>query len=85
MSHHDLYIMLIIGGIFIVLGILGFIWSKVEESSWFNTITERIDVREFLDRSQESNALRIGGRICIAVGIVLLLVTTGFFIWGMPR
>jgi hypothetical protein len=85
MLYRDLYIMLIIGGVFIVLGILGFIWSKLEESSWYSAVSTRIDVREFIDRSQEHNGLRIGGTICIAIGIVLLLVTAGFFIWGMPR
>lgn len=85
MLHRDLYIMLIIGGVFIVLGILGFIWSKLEESSWYSAVSTRIDVREFIDRSHEHNALRTGGTICIAIGIVLLLVTAGFFIWGTPR
>ena len=35
MSYHDLYIMLGIGGAFVILGMLGFIWGKVEEGAWY--------------------------------------------------
>ena len=86
MVYHDLFIMLIIGGIFLVLGVLGLIWGRKEEGDYYGSVSERIDVREFLDRSPgrpEPDALRIGGKICFAVGIILLLVSLGFYIWGM--
>jgi nitrogen fixation-related uncharacterized protein len=90
MSFHDLYIMLGIGGAFVILGVLGLVWGKVEEGSWYGTVSSRIDVREFVDRTPgrpEPDALKIGGKICIAVGIVLLLIGLGFYLWGMqpPR
>jgi hypothetical protein len=69
--------MFILGGVFIFLGIIGFIWSKKEEGAWFSFISERIDVREFLDHSPgrpEPNALRIGGKIAILAGVVLIIV-----------
>jgi hypothetical protein len=86
MIYHDLIIMIIIGGIFVVLGIFGVFWGGREEGAWYSTISERIDVREFLDRSPgrpEPDALRIGAKICFAVGIIVLLVALGFFLWGM--
>ena len=86
MEYRDLYIMVIIGGVFLVLGILGFIWGRKEEQSWYGTVSSRIDVREFVDHSPgrpEPNALRTGGKICIAIGIVLLLISLGFYLWGM--
>jgi hypothetical protein len=86
MSYHDLYVMITIGGIFLVLGILGFIWGRREDGAWYGSVSSRIDVREFLDHSPgrpEPNALRIGGKICIALGIVLLLISGGFYLWGM--
>ena len=85
MSGSDLIIMCIIGGIFIVLGVAGIIWGKKEEGSWYSSVSERIDVREFLDRAPgrpEPGALKIGGRICIAVGIIILLVSLGFYLWA---
>jgi nitrogen fixation-related uncharacterized protein len=90
MSYHDLYIMIGIGVAFVILGVLGFIWGKVEEGSWYGTVSTRIDVREFVDRTPgrpEPGALRIGGKICIAVGVVMLLISAAFFLWGMqpPR
>ena len=86
MTYRDLFIMIGIGGVFIILGVLGFIWSKVEEGTWYTSVSTRIDVREFIDRlpgRPEPDALKIGGIICIAIGVVLLLVSGGFFLWGM--
>jgi hypothetical protein len=85
-TYHDLYVMIIIGGVFVVLGIFAFLWSKREEGAWWSTISNSVDVREFIDHSPgrpEPNALRIGGKICIAVGVVLLLISLGFRLWGM--
>lgn len=85
MSHRELIITAIIGGSFVILGFIGFLWSRREEGSWYKSVSQKIDVREFLDREpgrQEPNALRTGGKICIAVGIVVLLIALGFFIFG---
>ena len=86
MSFHDVKIIIIVGGVFIILGIIGFIWGKIEESSYYTNVSRRIDVREFLERlpgRPEPGGLRIGGKIAIAVGIVLLLVALGFYLWGL--
>ena len=83
MTGSDLVIMSIIGGIFIVLGVAGIIWGKKEEGSWYSSVSERIDVREFLDRAPgrpEPGALKIGGKICLAVGFIILLVSLGFYL-----
>jgi hypothetical protein len=85
MSHQELVIAAIIGGAFFILGFIGFVWSHREEGAWYKSVSTKIDVREFLDRSpgrQEPNALRTGGKICIAVGIIVLLVDLGFFIFN---
>jgi hypothetical protein len=86
MGVHDLIIMIIIGGIFVVLGIIGFIFGKKEEGTYYGTISERIDVREFMDHlpwRPEPDSLRIGGKIAMAVGVVLLLICLGVFLWGL--
>ena len=80
----DVLITLIIGGVFIVLGIIAFVWGKIEEGAWYTSVSGRTDVREFVDHSPgrpEPNALRIGGKICIALGIVMLHVSLGFYLW----
>jgi hypothetical protein len=85
MSHQELIIASIIGGSFVILGFIAFLWSRREEGAWYKLVSMKIDVREFLDREPgrvEPNALRTGGKICIAVGIVILLIALGFFIFG---
>jgi hypothetical protein len=87
MVRDDLIIICIIGGIFIFLGIAAIVWSKMEESSWYASIAKRVDVREFLDRvpkRPEPGSLKIGGRICIVVGILMLMVSLGLYLWGQP-
>ena len=86
MTQGNLIITVIIGGVFLVLGIIGFFWGRREEGSYYSAVSSRIDVREFLDHTPgrpEPNSLRIGGRICIAVGVVILLVALGFYLVGI--
>jgi hypothetical protein len=86
MALHEILIIVIIGGVFVLLGIFGLIWGRKEEGSYYGSVSERIDVREFLDHSPgrpEPNALRTGGKIAIAVGVVLLLIGLGFYLLGL--
>jgi hypothetical protein len=86
MTERDLTIMIIIGGAFLLLGIISMLWGRKEEGAYYGSVSEHVDVREFVDRNPlkpEPIALKIGGRICIAVGIVVLLVSGGFYLWGM--
>ncbi len=85
MSSQELIITTIIGAFFLILGIIAFFWSRREEGAWYSSVSAKIDVREFLDRNpgrQEPNAIRTGGKICVAVGIVILFIALGFFIFG---
>lgn len=86
MAERDLIIMIIIGVVFLFLGIIGILWGKKEESAYYGAVSGKIDVREFVDRNPlrpEPIALKIGGRIAIAIGIVVLLVSGAFYLWGM--
>jgi hypothetical protein len=85
MTSRDLLIITIIGGVFVLLGIIGFLWGRKEEGSYYGSVSERIDVREFLDHlpgRPEPGSLRIGGLIAIIVGVFLLLIALGFHLWG---
>jgi hypothetical protein len=86
MAFHDIIIMIIIGGVFVLLGFVGLFWGRKEEGSYYGSVSERIDVREFLDHSPgrpEPNALRTGGENAIAGGGGLLLLALGFYLWGL--
>jgi glycerol-3-phosphate acyltransferase PlsY len=85
MNHQDLFVTAIIGGSFVILGFIGFFWGRREEGAWWSSVSKKIDVREFIERDPgrtEPNALRTGGKISIAVGIVILLIALGFLIFG---
>ncbi|MDD5701542.1 MAG: hypothetical protein PHU23_05770 [Dehalococcoidales bacterium] len=85
MTSNDLTILIVIGGVFVLLGIIAIVWGKKEENAWYGSITERVDVREFVDRSPfrpEPRSLRTGGKIAIVVGLVFLLASLVFRIWG---
>ena len=70
-------ILLGISVFFILFGLIAVILGKVREKSYYNSITDRLDVREFLEHSPEHpepGALRVGGWIAIAVGLVMIAV-----------
>ena len=66
-----------LGLFFVVLGVLVFIWGRRELIAYYEAITRRQDMREFLEHSPlrpEPEALKIGGVITIAVGVVLIVM-----------
>ncbi len=85
MSHGDWFILMGMGGVFILLGIIAFFRGKREEKSYYNAISTRFDVREFLEhapRRPEPGALKIGGWIAMAVGLILIVMGGAFLRWG---
>jgi hypothetical protein len=85
MPHRDCIILMGMGGLFILLGLATIFWGKREEKGYYDAISTRHDAREFLEHRPEHpepGALKIGGRIEIIVG--LLMVTTGgaFWLWS---
>lgn len=85
MPYSDCRIFVGAGILFIILGIIGIFWGKKEETNYYTAISEKVDVREFVNHSPsrpEPGALKIGGWICLALGIILLAVGGGFWFWG---
>ncbi len=83
----DWYILIIVGGVFIILGIAGLIWGMREEKRLFDFLAKQHDLREFSLRHVESpqpGALKIGGWIALALGV--LVVVVGIISWrtGWP-
>jgi hypothetical protein len=87
MEQGNWYILAIVGGIFIILGIIGIFWGVREEKKLFEELAAKHDLREFSLRHVESpqpGALKIGGWIAIALGVVVMAV--GIILWryGWP-
>ena len=67
-------ILLIVGAIFIILGIAAMLWGRAEQRGYDSSLSSRRDVREYLEHwppRVEAKALIIGGWITIVVGVVL--------------
>jgi hypothetical protein len=85
MPQHDLFVLMGMGGLFILLGLAAIIWGRSEEKSYYNSISTRFDVREFLERWPhwpQFGALKIGGRIAIAIGVLMLVTGGALWLWG---
>ena len=85
MSHWDWLILIGMGVLFILLGLGAFIRGMKEEKSYYNAISTRLDVREFLEHDPERpepGALKIGGWIALAVGLLMIALGGAFLLWG---
>jgi hypothetical protein len=85
MPQNDLVILMIIGGLFILLGIGAFFWGKNEEKRYYDSISSRQDSREFLEgwpKRPQFGSLQVGGWIAIVIGILMLIIGGAFSLWG---
>jgi multisubunit Na+/H+ antiporter MnhB subunit len=80
------YLMLIgIGGLFALLGLAVLMGGKREEKDYYDSLSSRSDMREFMERSPEQSgpgALKVGGWIAIGVGLLMVAMGVGFWLWG---
>ncbi|MDD5037900.1 MAG: hypothetical protein PHN78_01070 [Dehalococcoidales bacterium] len=86
MSQRDWFVLMGMGGVFILLGLGAIIWGRTEEKRYYNSLTARSDAREFLEHwppRLEPAALKIGGWIAIAIGLFMLILGV-FFITIQP-
>ena len=77
MSQGDWYILLIVGGVFIVLGIGAIIWGIREEKKIFDALSSKPDLREFSLKHIETpqpGALKIGGWIAVSLGLLMEVI-----------
>ena len=81
----DWFILMGVGGFFILLGLGAIIWGKREEKSYYDSLSARPDMREFLERQPkwpQPEALKTGGWIAVALGLSLLVMGGVFFFWA---
>ncbi len=84
MPQQGWFILMLMGGLFILLGLGAFFWGRREEKSYFDSISTRSDVREYLEhwpRRPEPGALKVGGWIAITLGLVMLALGVAFLFW----
>ena len=77
MPHRDWLVLMGMGVLFNLLGLGSILWGKSEEKNYYSAISHRPDVREFLEHwppRPQPVALKIGGVIATAVGIVLIVI-----------
>lgn len=82
MPHGDSLILMYVGVGFMILGLVGIIWGRHEEKSYFESLTSRPDLREFMAHWPERpqpGAIKIGGWIAIAIGLIMLIL--GIILW----
>lgn len=85
MPQHDWLVLMGMGGSFILLGLAAIIWGRHEEKSYYNSLSGRTDEREFLEHwppRPQLGALKIGGRIAIAIGLFMLAIGGGLRLWA---
>ncbi len=85
MPQRDSFILMGVGGGFIILGIVALLWGRGEEKGYYDSIAARPDVREYLEHTPdrpEPGSLKIGGWIAIAIGLVMLAVGGAFLLRG---
>ena len=76
---------MVLGVVFITLGIGAIIWGKREEKSYYDSLTTRTDLREYFDHwpmRPQPGALKIGGWIALAVGLIMMIIGAAFGLTG---
>jgi hypothetical protein len=80
-------VLAIAGGVFIILGIAGFLWGRQEQKKIDEALTTHTDVREFISHWPERpqpGALKIGGGIALSLGIIMVVVGLILGYWVSP-
>ena len=81
----DHFILMGVGGIFVILGLILIFWGRGEEKGYYSSLAGRPDAREFLEHWPQRprvGAGKIGGWISLSVGLVLAVVGGALWFWG---
>lgn len=85
MPYPDSFIIMVMGGVFLVIGVAVFFWGRRRQKDYYNSLSTRIDVKEFIQRAPERpehSSVKIGGWVSIIVGLVLLGIGGSLRYWG---
>ena len=73
----DNFIIMGMGGFFLILALIFFLWARSEERGLNYGLSHRRDLREFLTRwpmRVEPGALRVGGWLSVVIGLLLIII-----------
>jgi hypothetical protein len=85
MFQQDLFVLMGLGGLFIFLGLGAITWDRREKKSYYDSRSTYTDTREFLEhwpQRPQLGALRIGGWIAVAIGVLLVVMGGSLLLWG---
>ena len=85
MPQRECIVLMGLGGLFILLGLGAIIWGRSEEKTYYDSLSNRTDKREFLEhwpQRPQLGALKIGGRIAIVIGVLMVIIGGIFWLWG---
>jgi len=85
MPQNDWLALMGIGGFFVLLGLGLIIWGRREEKSYYDALSTHPDKREYLEhwpQRPQFGALKIGGRIALAIGVLLIVMGGVLWWWG---
>ena len=86
MPQVDYLILMGMGGLFALLGVVALVVGKREETDYYDSLSGRLDMREFLEKTPERpepGALRIGGWLAISVGLIMAAIGGSIWYWGI--
>jgi len=85
MFSRDCFVLMSVGGLFIIIGLATIIWGKREEKSYYNALAKRPgDTREFTEHwppRPQPGALKAGGWIAVAIGVAMLITGGALFLF----
>ena len=89
MPQGDWLILIIVGIVFLVLGLATIIWGRHEEKSYFDSLSTRTnDLREFMEhwpQRPQPGSLKVGGWIALAIGLLVLATGVAFWLWARTQ
>ena len=77
MASQGWWVAIVLGAVFVLLGLGAVLWGRREEKSYYDALTTRTDLREFFAHwpmRPQPEALKIGGWIAVAVGVVIAII-----------
>ncbi len=85
MEQSDWPMLVIMGGVFLVIGLGLLLGGGREEKYYYDALSGRDDLREFVSHDPERaepGSLKVGGWIALALGIVVMGVGGAIWFWG---